>query len=123
MAVVMVPGTAEVAQHRELLIVEGATERSAATFDHVRDALVSSDADLTSLALHCSGAKGARVAAFHQGNMKRSRKRIPSLPPSLPPGPLLKQHPPPRQRCSKVAAHVRRAAREAELVQHPEPLL
>ena len=56
MAVVMVPGTAEVAQHRELLIVEGATERSAATFDHVRDALVSSDADLTSLALHCSGA-------------------------------------------------------------------
>ena len=76
MAVVMVPGTAEVAQHRELLSVEGATERSAATFDHVRDALVSSDADLTSLALHCSGAKGARVAAFHQGNMKRSRKRI-----------------------------------------------
>ena len=40
MAVVMVPRTAAVAQHRELLVVEGATERSATTFDHVRDALV-----------------------------------------------------------------------------------
>ena len=48
MATVLVPPTtAGDGAHRELLIVEGTTPRSAKTFEHVRDALVSSDAVLT----------------------------------------------------------------------------
>ena len=48
MATVLVPPTtAGDGAHRELLIVEGTTPRSTKTFEHVRDALVSSDAVLT----------------------------------------------------------------------------